>query len=94
MPQPAGLAELVLGDRNWPSVTRSGSRCPQTFLGRCLNLQFYISREDKKISLRHIDMAPRARKKAKNSTIASEDVVLKALVGMPMDIIFEVRQII
>ena len=39
-------------------------------------------------------MAPRARKKAKNSTIASKDVVLKALVGMPMDIIFEVRQII
>jgi hypothetical protein len=37
-------------------------------------------------------MAP--RKKAKKSVIVSKNVVLKALVGMPMDIIFEVRQIL
>lgn len=30
IPQPAGLAELVLGDRNKQSVMRSGSRYPQT----------------------------------------------------------------
>ena len=44
-----------------------------------------------------LDMAPRSRKGAKKSTTASKNVVLKALVGingMPMEIIFEVRQIL
>ena len=39
-------------------------------------------------------MAPRSQKRGKKSTIASKNVVLKAFVGMPMDIIFEVRQIL
>ena len=39
-------------------------------------------------------MAPRSRKRAKNSTSTSKNVVLKAFIGMPIDIIFEVRQIL
>ena len=41
-------------------------------------------------------MAPRSQKRAKESTIPSKNVVLEpeGLVGMPMDIIFEVRQIL
>ena len=37
---------------------------------------------------------PHSRKKVKNLTIASKNVVLKAFVVMPTDIILEVRQIL
>ena len=56
---------------------------------------FHYKTQSKNKAIDIVDnMAPRSRKKAKNSIVAlaSNSVVLKALIGMPMDIIFEVRQ--